>query len=133
MIDGEIYNIDFKGYIGFEINDTHLGVIYTISNIKNMVLCVPLTSPKEKHFRSYDNFIKRNYLKLSHSNYVFIKQTDSIALLDQIKFISVNRVLNPMLLNKKNVILNNKEQILLKEKNYKIFTFSFIFLLFNKI
>ena len=54
-----------------------------------MVLCIPLTSPKEKHFQSYDSFIQKNYLKLSHSNYLYIQQTDSI---NQIKFISINRI-----------------------------------------
>ena len=52
MLNGQIYNIDFSGNKGSEINSIHLGIIFTIPKVNNMVFCIPLTSPKEKHFKT---------------------------------------------------------------------------------
>ncbi|MCI8330932.1 MAG: type II toxin-antitoxin system PemK/MazF family toxin [Bacilli bacterium] len=51
MKNGQIYNIDFNGSKGSEINKIHLGIIFTILKSNNMSFCIPLTSPKEKHFK----------------------------------------------------------------------------------
>lgn len=115
MINGQIYYIDFNGNKGSEINDTHLGVIFTIPKINNMVFCIPLTSPKEKHFKTLKDFNNRNYLELKYQNLVYINQTDSIALLDQIKSISIKRLLKPY----KNIVLNEKNIQLLVTKTTK--------------
>lgn len=115
MINGQIYNIDFSGNIGSEINSIHLGIIFTIPKISNMVFCIPLTSPKEKHFKSLEDFNNRNHLKLRCQNFVYINQTDSIALLDQMRSISTNRLLKPY----KNIILNEKNIQLLITKATK--------------
>lgn len=94
MINGQIYNINFNGNKGSEINSVHLGIIFTMPRIKNMVFCIPLTSPKEKHFKSIEAFNERNHLELKYQHLVYINQTDSIALLDQIRSISTQRLLN---------------------------------------
>jgi len=134
MKNGDIYYIDFRGNIGFEINKIHLGIIFEIPNVKNLYYCIPLTSPKEKHFKTVDDFNNRNYLNMSFPNYEYIKDTDSIVLLDQIKSISKYRLIRKY--NKKlskkaidvisikvnkyliNIIKNNKEEIK-KEKDKK--------------
>ena len=46
MKDGQIYHINFSGYKGSEINNIHLGIIFTMPKVNNMVFCIPLTSPK---------------------------------------------------------------------------------------
>ena len=100
MKNGEIY---FKGNKGAEINNIHLSIIFTIPKVKNMVFCIPLTSPKEKHFKSNEAFNKRNHNELKYQNLVYINLSDSIALLDQMRTISVQRVLKPY-----NVVLDDK-------------------------
>lgn len=115
--NGQIYYINFNGNWGKEINNIHLGVIYKLPSIKDLVLCIPLTSPKIKHFKTNDNFNNRNYKNIKHFNWQYLKQTDSIALLDQMKTISIGRILNPFKNQSKNVIiLNNNTQKILKEK-----------------
>lgn len=81
--DGQIYYINFKGNHGREINNIHLGVIYKLPSIKDVVLCIPLTSPKIKHFKTEEDFNNRNYKNVKHFSWQYLKQTDSIALLDQ--------------------------------------------------
>lgn len=115
MINGQIYNIDFSGNKGSEINKIHLGIIFTMPKVKNMVFCIPLTSPKAKHFKSLNDFKNRNHLELSYQNLVYIDQTDSIALLDQMRSISIQRLLTPY----NNIILNNKNIQLLITKASK--------------
>lgn len=115
MKSGQIYIINFKGNLGSEINKIHLGVVFPISNVDNMVFCIPLTSPKLKHFKSLEHFKNRNYLELKYQNLVYIDQTDSIALLDQMRSISIQRLLKPY----KNVILNDKNVQLLIIKTLK--------------
>lgn len=50
MKSGQIYYINFQGNKGSEINKIHLGIIYCIPKVSNLVFCIPLTSPKEKTF-----------------------------------------------------------------------------------
>ena len=115
MHNGEIYYIDFSGNKGSEINNIHLGIIFTIPKLKNMVLCIPLTSPKEKHFNTREAFKNRNHNELKHQNLIYIDKTDSIALLDQIRTISTQRLLNSYntILDAKNINL-----IILKTNKY---------------
>ena len=103
MNNGEIYYINFKGNKGSEINNIHLGIIFTIPQIKNMLFCIPLTSPKEKHFNNFQAFHERNYNELKYQNLVYIDKTDSIALLDQMRSISIQRLIKSY-----NVILDAK-------------------------
>lgn len=73
-----------------------------------MVFCIPLTSPKEKHFKTVNDFNSRNYLELRYQNLVYINQTDSIALLDQMRSISTKRLLSTyhdIVLNDENIQL----------------------------
>ena len=102
-MNGEIFYINFSGNVGSEINNIHLGVIFTIPKVNNMVFCIPLTSPKIKHFKSLDAFNERNYLELKYQSLVYLDLTDSIALLDQMRTISINRLLKTY-----NVFLDNK-------------------------
>lgn len=116
MVNGEIYNIDFSGNKGSEINNIHLGIIFTMPGVKNMIFCIPLTSPKEKHFKTLNDFNSRNYLELRYQNLVYIDQTDSIALLDQMRSISVKRLLNKY----HNTVLNDKniQLLIIKATKY---------------
>lgn len=82
-----------------------------------MTLCVPLTSPKLKHFKTKEDFIKRNYLNTKHFGWQYIKQTDSIALLEQLKIIDKKRILNYYKNeDEKIIVLEDKEQSLIKSK-----------------
>ena len=118
--DGEIYYINFKGNVGREINKVHLGVIYKLPSIKDIVLCIPLTSPKIKHFKTQQDFYDRNYTKVKHFSWQYLKQTDSIALLDQMKTLSIDRLLSHYEdQDKKRIKLDEKTQKLLKEKVFK--------------
>ena len=92
MKNGEIFYIDFNGNKGSEIDSTHLGIIFNIPKVRNMLFCIPLTSPKQKHFKSIEAFNKRNYNELKYQHLVYIDETDSMALLDQIRTISVLRL-----------------------------------------
>ena len=116
--DGQIYYINFSGNLGREINNIHLGVIFTLPIIKDMVFCVPLTSPKIKHFKTIEDFNQRNYKNVKHFNWQYLKQTDSIAMLDQIKIISSDRLLKPYHI-KINSKLNDTTLSLLKAKVMK--------------
>ncbi len=57
-----------------------------------MVFCIPMTSPKEKHFKTLEDFQNRNYLKLKYPHTYYLGETDSIVLIDQLRVISINRV-----------------------------------------
>lgn len=108
MKNGQIYNIGFNGNKGSEINKIHLGIIFTIPKSNNMLFCIPLTSPKEKHFKTPEAFKKRNHLFLKHQSLIYIDETDSIATLDQIRMISIKRLLKPykkLILNERNINL----------------------------
>ncbi len=117
MKNGEIFYIDFKGNRGSEINNIHLGIIFTIPKINNMVFCIPLTSPKQKHFKNISSFNKRNYKELKYQNLVYIDISDSVALLDQMRTISTQRLLSSY-----NIILDNKNINLIKTKVNKYIT-----------
>ncbi len=114
MKNGEIFYIDFKGNRGSEINSTHLGIIFTMPKVKNMLFCIPLTSPKEKHFKNKEAFNNRNYNELKYQNLIYIDETDSIALLDQIRTISVLRLKQSY-----NIVLNYKNINLITTKVIK--------------
>lgn len=119
--DGTLCHINFgKASWDGEISKYHLGVLYNIKGVKNTVLCIPLTSPKEKHFKTKKDFEERNYLDTKFFRLHYIKQTDSIALLEQTKTISINRISN-YYKNEDNkiVVLNDKEQQILKNKLIK--------------
>ena len=94
MINGQLFHVNFGDTKGSEINNIHLGIIFKLPKISNMVLCIPLTSPKEKHFKTKDDYSRRNYNALKYQNLVYINQTDSVALLDQIRTISTKRLLH---------------------------------------
>ena len=118
--DGQIYYINFKGSTGREINNVHLGVVFKLPTITDMIFCIPLTSPKLKHFKTEDDFNNRNYKNVKHFNWQYLKQTDSIAMLDQIKTISIQRLLNPYEDQDKNIVkLNQHTLTLLKIKVIK--------------
>ena len=68
MQSGQIYHINFNGNKGSEINKIHLGIVFNLPNVKNMVFCIPLTSPKEKHFKTLDAFSNRNHNELKYQN-----------------------------------------------------------------
>lgn len=70
-----------------------MGILFTIPKVKNMVFCIPLTSPKQKHFKSIEAFNNRNHRELKYQNLVYIDTTDSIALLDQMRTIAVQRLI----------------------------------------
>lgn len=117
FVDGTLCHIDFKGNVGNEINSTHLGVLFNYPGIEGLVLCIPLTSPKEKHFKSKEDFEKRNYLNTKHFSWQYLKQTDSIALLEQTKSISKMRIKNYYENQDGKIItLDDKHKKLLREK-----------------
>ncbi|MBE6151583.1 MAG: hypothetical protein E7162_07240 [Firmicutes bacterium] len=117
FVDGTLYHINFKGNVGNEINSIHLGVLFNYPGIDGLVLCIPLTSPKEKHFKTKEDFEKRNYLNTKHYGWQYLKQTDSIALLEQAKSISKLRIKNYYEnQDGKIIILDEKHKKLLNEK-----------------
>ena len=127
--DGTLCHIKFgKTPYNGEIYNYHLGVIFNVPGINNTIFCIPLTSPKEKHFKSLNDFKDRNYLNMKYYRYHYIKQTDSIALLEQIKTISIDR-LNDYYRDADNkiIVLDQKEMLLLKNKISK-----FIKMILNK-
>ena len=93
LLDKTIYIINFCGNVGSEINKIHLGIIFTIPGLNNMVFCIPMTSPKEKHFKSTNGFKNRNGKDLKHFSWYYLKQTDSILMFDQMKTISNLRLI----------------------------------------
>ena len=120
IIDKGIYHINFTGNVGNEVNSTHLGIIFKQPGLDKMVFCIPLTSPKEKHFKSKDDFKKRNKRELKYFSWYYIKQTDSIAKLDQLKTISTYRIKNYYKNeNGEHQILNDNEFLVLKNKTLK--------------
>lgn len=117
FVDGTLCHIDFSGNVGSEINKVHLGVLYNLPGVNNLALCIPLTSPKLKHFKTEKDYNERNYLETKHFSWQYLKQTDSIALLEQIKSISKNRIKNYYEdQDGKIVILDDYTQQLLKDK-----------------
>lgn len=117
FVDGTLCHIDFKGNVGSEINSIHLGVLYNIPGVDNLAFCIPLTSPKLKHFKTEEAYNTRNYMETKHFSWQYLKQTDSIALLEQIKTISKDRIKNYYEnQDGKIIILDAETQELLKQK-----------------
>lgn len=117
FVDGTLCHINFKGNVGNEINSIHLGVLFNYPGIDGLVLCIPLTSPKEKHFKTKEDYEKRNYLNTKHYSWQYLKQTDSIALLEQTKSISKLRIKNYYEnQDGKIIVLNEEHKKLLNEK-----------------
>lgn len=119
--DGTICHINFGDIaLNGEIYNYHLGIIFNIKGISNTVFCIPLTSPKPKHFESIQDYNNRNYRNMKYFRYHYIKQTDSIALLEQIKTISIDRMNDYYRdVNNKIIILNEKEKQLIINKTIK--------------
>ncbi len=92
FIDGSMISIHFGKTVGAEINNEHYSIVFNIKNNDNMVFCIPLTSPKMKHFKTEKDFNERNYLQLKYPHTYYIAQTDSIALIDQLRVISIDRL-----------------------------------------
>lgn len=122
--DGSLYYIDFGNTFPGEINKMHLAILFNINGVDNAVLAIPLTSPKLKHFRSLEAYEKRNYLETKFLRLHYIKQTDSIALFEQLKSISKLRIKDSYKnADHKPVILNEKELFALKSKLIKYIKF----------
>ena len=90
----------------------HLGILFVIPSTNNMLFCLPLTSPKEKHFKTLDDFNNRNANALKYPHLYYIKETDSMVLMDQFRTISINRIesqyKNPV--TKQKVVLSDIER-----------------------
>ena len=92
FVDGSMYNTHFGDTVGVEINNEHYSIVFNIKNNEELVFCIPLTSPKPKHFKSKEAYEKKDYLQLKYPHTYYIAQTNSIALIDQLKVISKNRL-----------------------------------------
>ena len=120
FVDGTLCYIKFNGTYGNEIKDMHLAILFNIKGIDNLVFCVPLTSPKLKHFKSKEDFEKRNYLGTKFKRLHYIKQTDSIALFEQFRCISNLRIVNYYKdEDNRIVVLNDIELDILKKQLLK--------------
>lgn len=106
---GEIYHIKFGNTFKPEIDDVHLGIIFPIKNCNTMFFCLPLTSAKEKHFIDKKSYDERNIRKLKYKHTYYIKETNSIALFEQFRAISANRIESPYKENHVNVKLTDNE------------------------
>lgn len=92
FVDGSMYITHFGNTVGSEINNEHYSIVFNIKNNDEMVFCIPLTSPKPKHFKTPEDFERKNYLALKYPHTYYIHQTNSIALIDQMKVISSKRL-----------------------------------------
>lgn len=107
---GEIFNVSFgNNTVGSELNQVHFAVLFSMPTKNKFVLCVPLTSPKVKYFNKAEHFDNRNHRELKKNLY-YIPSTDSIALVDQIKSISIDRIRNSMKRDGKEVTLTPSEK-----------------------
>jgi len=127
MFNDQLFHVNFGYTKGSEINNIHLGIIFKLPKISNMVLCIPLTSPKEKHFKTKDDYSRRNHNALKYQNLVYINLTDSIALLDQIRTISTKRLLHTYKdADNNEICLNNDNLKLINIRIIKYFKNIFI-------
>lgn len=118
--DGTLCYIHFGNTVSGEINNEHLAVLYNIKGVDNVIFAVPLTSPKLKHFKTEKDFETRNYLETKFIRLHYIRQTDSIALFDQVKTIGISRIRDYYKdADGKIVVLNQIEQSILKSKLIK--------------
>ena len=90
--EGSVYHINYGTTFHPELNKKHLGILFNIKSSQNMIFCLPLTSPKEKHFKTPEGFKNRDYLDLKYSHLYYIKETDSIVLMEQFRTISKRRI-----------------------------------------
>lgn len=120
--NGSIYHINFGRTFHPELKSKHLGVLYKIDSTDNMVLCLPMTSPKEKHFKTLEAFINRDYLNLKYPHLYYIKETDSIVLLEQFRTISKARIESQYKHPRTNekVVLSQNEQLKLQKAFLKV-------------
>lgn len=116
-LDGSVYHINFGRTFHPELKDKHLGILINIKSTNNMIFCLPMTSPKEKHFKTCEDYEKRNYLQLKYPHLYYIAETDSMVLLEQFRTISKRRIesqyKNPK--TKEKVVLSDLEQEKLKK------------------
>lgn len=127
--DGTLCHVNFGNIpLNGEIYNYHLAVLFNINGVKNTIFCVPLTSPKLKHFETSNDYNNRDYRNMKYFRYHYIKQTDSIALLEQVRVISIDRLSHFYKdADNKVIVLNDKEMNLLKSKVTK-----YINLILNK-
>lgn len=92
ITNGCIYHVNFGRTFHPELKSKHLGVIFRIPSTNNMVFCLPLTSPKEKHFKTIEDYQNRDFRNLKYSHLYYIKETDSMILMEQFRTISINRL-----------------------------------------
>lgn len=120
--NGSVYHINYGRTFHPELKSKHLGVLYNIDTVNNMMLCLPMTSPKEKHFKTIEAFNNRDYRNLKYPHLYYVQETDSIVLLEQFRTISKNRIesqyKNPQ--TNERVILSQTEQEKLKKAFLKI-------------
>ncbi len=90
--EGSVYHINFGRTFHPELNNKHLGILFNIKSSQNMIFCLPLTSPKEKHFKTKEGFNSRNHFDLKYPHLYYIKETDSIVLMEQFRTISKRRI-----------------------------------------
>ena len=122
--DGGLYYINFGNTLPVEINKIHLAVVFVIKGVDNVVFVVPLTSPKIKHFKTEIDFKERNYLETKFLRLHYIRQTDSIALFEQVKSLSRNRIKDTYKdADHRPIVLNSKELDILKSKLIKYLKF----------
>ena len=120
-INGSVYHINFGWTFHPELKSKHLGILYNIKSCDNMMFCIPMTSPKEKHFKSTAGFKSRDFNDLKYSHLYYIKETDSIVLIDQIRTISKARIESQYKNdNGKKIVLSNNEKIKLEKAIRKI-------------
>ena len=90
--EGSVYHINYGRTFHPELKAKHLGILFPINSTENMIFCLPLTSPKEKHFKTLEGYKTRNYNDLKYPHLYYIKETDSIILMEQFRTISKNRI-----------------------------------------
>ncbi len=112
IVNGCVYHINFGRTFHPELKSKHLGIIFKIPSTNNMLFCLPLTSPKEKHFKTFEGYSNRDISDLKYPHLYYIKETDSMILMEQFRTISINRLesqyKNPI--SKQKVILSEQEK-----------------------
>ena len=112
IVNGCVYDINFGRTFHPELKSKHLGIIFKIPSTNNMLFCLPLTSPKEKHFKTLEGYNNRDISDLKYPHLYYIKETDSMILMEQFRTISINRLesqyKNPI--SKQKVILSEQEK-----------------------
>lgn len=113
IVNGCVYHINFGRTFHPELKSKHLGIIFKIPSTNNMLFCLPLTSPKEKHFKTIEGYNNRDISDLKYPHLYYIKETDSMILMEQFRTISINRLesqyKNPK--SKQKVIISEQEKI----------------------